>query len=173
MPGKIRVGGRADAGYRIGDCVHEVSMETRLRCERCWKRLPVTARFCPRCGNTLRQVPVLPPTSRRRSGPPFFLLILTGGWLACTLLRLTVHETSCFPPSAVNPPAEVYEPQRFAPAVPAPRAPWIDPPASPAPPTELSPQRPHARRHSRPWPNTWYRPTDPPPAAPLPEPSDR
>jgi len=56
-------------------------MEERVRCPRCWKRVPLTAGFCPRCGYCLRRTG--PAVHNRCNAVP---LLLSGIGLAASLL---------------------------------------------------------------------------------------
>lgn len=126
-------------------------MEERVRCARCWKRVPLSARFCRRCGYALKSVPVVTPVPRRGSGPPFFLLILVVGWVGCSVGRFWSIPVRHAPGPLGSPPP-IYMPQDDA--SPAPQG-YAPPAAEPAP------HRPHARRYDRPPPQPWYRPTEP------------
>lgn len=143
-------------------------MDERVRCARCWKRVPATARFCRRCGYTLKPVMAPPPPAKSTCGsrPPCLLLILAGGWLAFTFLRFTFHSARYAPLPAMGPSRQIAVPEYRYPVLPDPQPQWLDPRAYPPAPIERPPQRPHARRHDHPQPDRWYWPVDPPPAPP-------
>lgn len=139
-------------------------MDTLIRCPRCWKHLPSSARFCPRCGSAQAMAtpivapPAPVPQRRRRScgwgGSMLFWSILfsvIGTGFLNLFSRMTVmHPVMSPPPPPVMiapPPAPVLPGDAPAPGPPyySPEPSYVHPWRDPRTPTPYPPHERHDR----------------------------
>lgn len=88
-------------------------MDTSVRCPRCWKHIPASVRFCPRCGSALSgtvATKAIPP--RSRSTPPgggsgvtaLLIFLVIGAFGLMVMLFVGSHSAVpvVFPPAPVQ-----------------------------------------------------------------------
>jgi len=95
-------------------------MDALVRCPRCWKRVPQTARFCRRCGCALPPAILPTPPARNCGGPNSAALLQFLLMGAAALAGLALFTTVTHHPPRYGPPPLI---QTSPPPVPDP---WFD-----------------------------------------------